>query len=308
MSVLVTGGSGFLGQTLARVVPDARYLSSRDLDLTNGEAVREAIATWQPETVVHLAAHVGGIVANMSHPCDFLVDNMRIDANLLAALRHNPPRHFISMLSTCMYPDRLDDSQYPMDEDLIEAGAPPPTNAAYAIAKRALWRGTLALHDQYGVPFTALIPTNLFGPHDHFDSSSSHFLAAAVHKVEAARVSGTGRVGFFGTGRALRQYVYAPDVAQLIALLINDGALNATVNVSPQEALSIGDLAGLVATAAGYGGRIEFDGTGPDGQFRKDVSTARLRSLVPSWSDIETPLAAGLSATIAWYRDHVAAG
>jgi len=303
--ILLTGGSGFLGQAVSTYLPEANSLSSSDLDLTDGSAVSDAVSSWKPEVVVHLAARVGGITANIANQADFLVDNLRIDANLLSALRSNPPRHLISMLSTCMYPDQMPADQYPMPEDVIENGPPPPTNAAYAAAKRALWRGTLALHEQYEVPFTALIPANLYGPGDHFGEEASHFLAAAIDKIERARIHRDTKVSFFGTGVALRQYVLSTDLARLVALLVERGPLNETLNVAPNHNLSIRELTRAIRKAVDYAGEISFTGKGPDGQLRKDVSAAKLLTMVPEWRDMETPLSEGLEATVGWYRSHV---
>jgi GDP-L-fucose synthase len=306
--IVVTGGSGFLGRAVAAHLPDAVALSSKDLDLTDGRMVHEAFSDWRPEVVIHLAARVGGITANIAHQADFLVDNLRIDGNLLSALRTARPAHLISMLSTCMYPDRLPAGSYPMREDMLEDGPPPPTNASYAAAKRALWHGTRALHAQYSVPYSAVIPANLYGPGDHFGDDNSHFLAAAIHKIESARKASADSVDFMGTGVAERQYVLASDLAWLVAELALGEPLNETINVAPTGASSIRELALAVAAAAGYRGEVRFSGTGPDGQLRKDVSSARLRSLLPSWSANETSLSEGLDATIDWYREHVEAG
>lgn len=301
--LLITGGGGFVGTAVRRVLPDAAAPTSRELDLTDGSAVTDVIAEMKPEVVVHLAARVGGITANMARQADFLIDNLRMDANLLAALRAHPPRHLISMLSTCMYPDRLPDDDYPMGEQLIEAGPPPPTNAAYAAAKRSLWRGTLALNDQYGVPYTALVPANLYGPGDHFGEDGSHFLAAAIDKIERASTDSSDAVEFFGTGRAIRQYVYVEDVARLIGHIVETGSADTTLNVAPTRSASIRELAELVADVAGYEGEIVFPGGGPDGQLLKDVDTTRLRSRYPIWDEIETPLRDGIAKTIDHYRD-----
>jgi GDP-L-fucose synthase len=304
--LVITGASGFLGRAVAGRISGARCLSSKDLDLTDGRAVEEAMAEWKPSVVVHLAARVGGIVANMNRQADFIVDNLRMDANLLAALRTHRPDHLIAMLSTCMYPAEVAEADYPMAEDLIDAGPPPPTNAAYAVAKRALWEGVRALNEQYGVQYSNLVPANLYGPGDHFGHEFSHFLAAAVTKVERARLSGDLSVEFFGTGRALRQYLYVDDLANLVSHLVDLGPLNTTVNVAPSQNLTIREFAQAVSDAAGYKGAITFSMNGPDGQYRKDVSAARLRELVPEWVEMETPLEVGLTRTIEWYRQDVA--
>ncbi len=304
--VIITGASGFLGRAVAARLPDAHGLSSNDLDLTDGRAVLDAFGDWKPRVVIHLAARVGGITENISRSADFLIDNLRIDANVLNALRANPPELFVPMLSTCMYPDRLPDDRYPMDEDDIEDGAPPPTNAAYAAAKRSLLHGTRALHDQYDVPYTAFIPANLYGPGDHFGEGKSHFLAASIDKIEAARVASRTSVEFFGTGRALRQYVFVDDVAALMAASVQRGPVNAALNIAPEQNRSVRSLAGAVAEVAGFEGEITFNGEGPDGQLRKDVSSDRLRGAFPEWVGIETPLERGLARTIEGFREHVA--
>jgi GDP-L-fucose synthase len=306
--ILITGASGFLGRTVAARIPDALGLSSADLDLTDGAAVLDAFSEWRPSIVVHLAARVGGITENISRSADFLIDNLRIDANVMNALRANPPDHFVPMLSTCMYPDRLADDRYPMREDDIEEGPPPPTNAAYAAAKRSLLHGTRALHAQYEIPYTALIPANLYGPGDHFGEGKSHFLAASIDKIEAARLASSPSVEFFGTGRALRQYVFVEDVASLVATVVEANPVNDALNVAPAHNESIKSLAESVAEAAGYEGSLVFNGQGPDGQLRKDVSPEKLKHVFPVWADTETPLRRGLEETIGWYRDHVEAG
>ena len=304
--VIITGGTGFLGQAVAERIEGAVVLGSRDLDLTDGTAVLDAFSERKPDIVVHLAARVGGITENIKRPAEFLIDNLRIDANIMNAVSAFPPTHFLPMLSTCMYPDVLPDDRYPMLEGDIEDGAPPPTNAAYAAAKRSLLHGARALHQQYAIQYTAFIPANLYGPGDHFGETKSHFLAASIAKIEKARVEGAKSVDFFGTGVALRQYVYAPDLANLVATAIDRGPVDEVVNVAPAENLSIRTLAEAVGDAAGFTGDIMFNGEGPDGQIRKDVSPARLRSLFPEWDTIETPLSSGLEQTIDWYRNHVA--
>ena len=305
--ILVTGGTGFLGRALAARMPDATYLGSADVDLCDGAAVEALIASHRPRVVVDLAARVGGITANLEQSADFLVDNLRMGANLLAALRAHPPEHLVVMLSTCIYPAEVADDQYPMSEDLLDAGPPPPSNAAYALSKRALWYGARALHEQYGVPYTALVPSNLYGPGDHYGSRESHFLAAAIDKIEAARRTQAPFVEFFGTGRAQRQFLLVDDLAQLLAHVVEIGPLNETLNVAPRDVLSIRQLAERVARAAGYEGEVRFSNEGPDGQIRKDADPRRLHERLPAWTSMETPFEAGVAHTLEWYRTHVEA-
>lgn len=282
--------------------------TSSELDLMNTDAVMDYFHDNRPDVVLHLAARVGGIQANMAEPARFLIENVQMDSNVIAAASAVSPRHMMVMLSTCMYPDRLADDRYPMTEEQVEDGPPPPTNASYAAAKRTLLHAAKALEVQYSIPFTALIPSNLYGPRDHYGSEASHFLAAAVTKIETARAGSEPSVEFFGTGSALRQFLFVSDLARLIAAIVKKGPLNEPLNVAPTHNLSIKELAEAVADAADFTGEVRFSGQGPDGQYRKDVSSDRLSDLVPEWAEIETPLPEGLKATIDWYRANVAAG
>ena len=304
--VMLTGGTGFLGTAVSELLPGAQALGSQQVDLRDGAAVTAHVEAQRPEVVVHMAARVGGIRANMAKPADFLLDNMRIDANLCAALCTAKPRHLIVLLSTCMYPDSVAPEHYPMGESMIDAGPPPPTNAAYAVAKRALWQAAQALQAQYGVGTTCLVPANLYGPHDHFHTDNAHFLAAALERLRAAAAVQARGVEFFGTGRAQRQYVYVRDVAWLVHWCVEQGPLQQTLNVAPQQSCSIAELARSAAQAAGFSGEVTFSGAGPDGQLRKDVSSARLRKLVPQWNTVETPLSVGLQHTMTWLRGQTA--
>lgn len=307
--ILLTGGSGFVGSAVReKLSDDVLSPTSSELDLMDSGMVEGVFASERPETVIHLAARVGGIKANLSQPARFLIENVQMDANVMAAAAKHTPEHIVFILSTCMYPDRLDDSKYPMNESQVEDGPPPPTNASYAAAKRTLLHGARALNAEFGIPYTALIPSNLYGPGDHFGSEASHFLGAAISRIESARLAGDGAVEFFGTGTALRQYLLVDDLASLIAIVINRDPSNDAMNVAPSHNLSIRRLAEVTAEAAGYAGDIRFSGEGPDGQYRKDVSTDLLTHTIPEWADLETPLAEGLERTIDWYRKHVATG
>ncbi len=300
--VVITGGTGFLGRAVAERLPNALAIGSRDVDLTDRADVLARFSSWKPKIIIHLAGRVGGITANMAAPADFLIDNTHMAMNVLEAAKRIRPEHLLVTLSTCMYPNQLADDDYPMDESLFDAGPPPPTNAPYALAKRALLVGTRALHEQYGIPFTALIPTNLYGPGDHFGEEGSHFLAAAIDKVERARRANAEHVTFFGTGIARRQFAFADDVARLIESCVSSGPSNETYNVASSDDYSIADIATCVARVAGFKGDVVFSGKGPDGQFRKDVSTRRLRNAFPAWAASETSLEDGIQKTLAWYR------
>jgi GDP-L-fucose synthase len=305
MTILVTGGSGFVGRALRRVLPYAIFIGSKDADLTNEKEVDDIFLRYRPKVVVHLAAQVGGIMKNLARPADLLLTNSRIDANVLDTTRRHYAAHFIPIFSTCMYPDCMPESRYPMSEDDVMDGAPPKSNAAYAQGKRLLLAGTFALNQQYQIPFTGLIPTNLYGPGDHFNSKESHFLAAAIHKIASAKANNHTVTEFMGTGTALRQYLFVDDLAALIKIIVQSRPSNKIYNVGPRENLPIKELAQKVASLLEYEGRLNFSGKGPDGQKRKDVSVDRLLVDFPCWKNIETPLKIGFIETIRWYRRSV---
>jgi GDP-L-fucose synthase len=302
VKILVTGASGMVGRNLmadprARV-HEVRGPSRHELDLTDAAACEAYLQRWRPDLVIHLAAVVGGIQANIDAPARFLGENLAIGLNLLtAAARAGVPR-LINLASSCMYPKDLD---RPLREADLLTGPLEPTNEGYAIAKIAAWKLTEAIcREKPGLVWRTLIPPNLYGPNDHFDAVRSHLVAAAILKIEQATREGCGEVEIWGDGAARREFLFAPDLADFIwrfhdRLEDLPGALNVGVGADA----TVDDYYHASARAMGWTGAFRHDLSKPVGMRRKllDVSAQTALGWRPAAS-----LDAGLAATIRWRR------
>lgn len=290
--VLVTGGSGLLGRALAHVVgddPSFVFASSSDGDLRSQLETDALFGKIQPTHVVHLAARVGGLFANQKDNAGFLMDNLRINMNVLDACVRFGVAKAVSCLSTCVFPDPID---LPLTADKMHLGPPHPSNEGYSYAKRMLEVLSRQLSRQTGKPFVCVVPVNMYGPHDNFDPETSHVVAALVRKActeDALRVR--------GTGRAKRQFLYSRDAARLVLWALDHYQdTGKALMLAPPEAseVSVRTLATTIHLLAGCS-TIEFDGDeGADGQYQKTATCD-----FPAFQF--TPLKDGLEETIAWY-------
>lgn len=296
VKTLVTGGSGLVGRYLKELMPDARYLSSKDVDLRSDREVAQIMSEgW--DHVVHLAARVGGILDNMQHPAEFIEDNLLMNTLVLKHAREHQVRGFTAILSTCIYPDVHD--SYPLVEEDLHAGPPQSTNFAYAIAKRALAVQIDSYNKQYGLSYNYLIPCNLYGKYDKVDFNRSHFLTAMLGKMIEAKRVGAAQLRLLGTGKPLRQFMYAGDLAKVISRVVDEEVAE-SFNVATSENLSIRQIAEAALEACGMESlQIEFDGTSPDGQYRKDVSNAKMMNHFPDFEF--TPLKEGVRSVYDHY-------
>lgn len=287
--ILVTGGTGQLGKELQLLMPDAHFLSSRDCDLTKHYQVDSTISQLQPDIVIHCAARVGGILDNITHQVEYYTDNVLMNTNLLdCCLTHKVP-NFIGILSTCMYPDVVD--KYPMTEDAIHDGKPTKTNFTYGIAKRAMATHIDAIREQYGLNYCYVIPSNLYGIYDKYDERS-HFMGALLKKIYEADRRGENKITLYGTGKPLRQILYAKDLAAILSRMVNED-IYTSFNIASKENLSIDEYARRVLRSLGYENwDIVYDMSKPDGQYRKDVSLERFEELFPNFKF--TPLEEGV--------------
>ncbi len=282
-NILVTGGSGMVGKSLKELIPQASYISSKDCDLTNPIEVELLIKTHKPDVIIHLAAKVGGIIDNINKPAEYFDDNILMNTLLLKSAYKYGVERFIGILSTCIYPDKVD--TYPMSEEMLHLGPPTPTNFSYGYAKRSLAVQIDAYNKQYGTKYQYLTPCNLYGEYDKY-GDNSHFVAALIKKIHNAKMSGDDKITLFGTGTPLRQFMHSNDLAVIIKKCLDDNIYD-NFNVATEENVSIDEIAriALKACDAEHIG-IEYDSTKPDGQYRKDVSIDRLKTLIPDFSAI----------------------
>lgn len=290
--IVVTGGSGMVGRSLKKFMPDAIYLSSKDYDLTSEKDVIRMYQDIQPKAVIHLAAKVGGIIDNINKPGEYFTDNVLMNTLLVDYAKLYNVERFIAILSTCIYPDKVEN--YPMTEDMLHQGPPTPTNFSYGYAKRSLAVQIDAYNKQYGTKYQYLTPSNLYGEYDKF-GENSHFVAALIKKIHNAKVNGDKKIKLFGTGRPLRQFMYSDDLAYVIEKCIYNEIYD-SFNVSNSENVSINEIAkiALKACDADYL-EIEYDSEKPDGQYRKDVSNQKLQKAIPEFSP--TTLIEGIKTT-----------
>ena len=290
--ILVTGGSGMVGRSLKKFLPNATYLSSRDYDLTSDSDIEKMYKETRPECVIHLAAKVGGIIDNINKPGEYFTDNIIMNTLLVEYARKYNVDRFVGILSTCIYPDKVD--SYPMTEEMLHKGPPTPTNFSYGYAKRSLAIQIDAYNKQYGTKYQYLTPSNLYGEHDKF-GENSHFVAALIKKIHNAKINNHKTITLFGTGRPLRQFMYSDDLAYVIKKCISEEIYD-SFNVSNSENVSIHEIAKIALRACDAEHlTIEYDSEKPDGQYRKDVSNEMLYKSIPDFSP--TKLIDGIGAT-----------
>jgi len=302
--VLLTGGSGFLGalvrERLEAAGAAAVFVPRRsEYELTDAGAVARAYEDGRPDTVIHLAAEVGGIGANRDNPGRFFYANMAMGLHMIEEARRRGVEKFVQVGTVCSYPKH---TPVPFREEELWNGYPEETNAPYGVAKKALLVMLQGYRAQYGLTGAYLMPVNLYGPGDNFDLASSHVIPALIRKCEEARVAGAGHVQCWGTGSASREFLYVDDCAEAIVAATErfDGA--EPVNVGASSEITIRELTELIAGLVGFEGRLAWDPTKPDGQPRRSLDTSRARELFGF--SATTPLEQGLRRTIDWYREH----
>jgi GDP-L-fucose synthase len=278
--IVVTGGSGQMGKSLKEIMPDATYLSSKDYNLTVEREVVKLYYDLQPDVVVHLGAKVGGIIDNINKPAEYFTDNILMNTNLINYAHRNNISRFIGILSTCIFPDKVD--VYPMKEEMLHLGPPTPTNFSYGYAKRSMAVQIDAYNKQYGTKYIYLIPSNLYGEYDKY-GDNSHFVAALIKKIIIAKRENKNVLNLFGSGTPIRQFLYAGDFAKIIKSCV-DNDITESFNVATPENYSIDEIAKIALKACDAEFlRIEYDSSKPDGQFRKDVSIEKMNSIIPGF-------------------------
>lgn len=299
----VAGHRGLAGSSIVRRLKRAGFdnivgRDSTQLDLRDRESVLGFFAEIKPKYVVLAAAKVGGILANNTHPVDFLSDNLRIQVNVLDAAREAEVERLLFLGSSCIYPRS---ARQPIQENSLLCGPLEPTNDAYAIAKIAGIIHVQSVRRQYGLPWISAMPTNLYGPHDNFSLLDSHVLPALIRRYEEARISGVTRVTNWGSGSPRREFLHVDDLADACLYLLEhyDGVDH--VNVGTGWDVSIRELAAMIAETIGYRGETHWDTSKPDGTPQKLLDVSKLAKM--GWT-ARIGLAEGLAETVDWYRTH----
>ena len=301
--IYVTGHRGLVGSAVVRCLEKYGFekiltATRQQVDLRNQAAVDEWFVANRPHYVVHVAGTVGGIVANSTRPAEFLYDNILIHATVQKAAWQNEVKKLLYLGSSCIYPR---DCAQPIKEEYFLTGPLEHTNQAYAIAKISGLLGCEAYRDQYGCDFISAMPTNLYGPNDNFDLTSSHVLPALMRKFHESKSSGEP-VMVWGTGSPRREFLHVDDLADACLFLMENYSDHKTINVGTGDDLTIKSLAELIRDVVNPDANIEFDSSKPDGTPRKMLDVSRLHDL--GWKH-RIPLQVGVEQTYQWFCTNV---
>jgi GDP-L-fucose synthase len=298
--IYVAGHSGLVGSAVVRRLKGAGFTNvltaERDeLDLRDQAAVDRWFEANRPEFVFLVAGTVGGILANSTRPAEFIYDNMMIHATVVHAAYREGAKKLLYLGSSCIYPREC---PQPMKEEYLLTGPLEPTNEPYAVAKIAGIKLCQAYRRQYGCDFISAMPTNLYGPNDNFDLTSSHVLPALMRKFHDAKAEGRGDVVIWGTGSPRREFLHVDDLADACLFLMQHYDGDVQINVGTGADLSIRELAELVREVVYPQAKLTFDTSKPDGTPRKLLDVSRLHAL--GWRH-RVELRAGIASTYQWF-------
>lgn len=291
--VLVTGGRGLVGSALT-----ADIKVGREYDLTQTTDVQKMFQEHQPTHVIHCAGKVGGLGGNMNFKGQYFYDNIMMSTNVIEQARVNGVTKLVAFLSTCVFPDKV---EYPLTEDKIHLGPPHFSNNAYAYAKRMADVQIRAYREQYGVNYTSVIPTNIYGPNDNFSLVHGHVVPMLIHKMYLAQQTGEDFV-VWGTGKPLREFIYSKDVAKLTDWVLENYDKSEPIILSTSDEISIRDLVDILVQEFNFKGKVVFDETKPDGQFRKPSDNSKIKKYLPNFQF--TQIEIGLRETIKWFIEN----
>jgi GDP-L-fucose synthase len=293
--LLVTGGTGLVGSTINADVK----LSSKDVNLLNfTETLHQCFQIHRPNSIIHCAARVGGLGGNMNYKGEYFYDNILMNINVLEAARRVEVKKLVSFLSTCVFPD---DVEYPLTEKKIHLGEPHSSNYPYAYAKRMLDIQSRAYREQYGVNYVSVIPTNIYGPRDNFDLKNGHVMPMLIHKCYLAKLNKTD-LSVWGTGKALREFIYSEDVGKLTEWVLNNYEEVEPIIFSPSEEIPISYMVDLIVENMNFKGNVVYDTDKPEGQFRKPSDNSKLKSYLPDFKF--TSIEVGIKNTVEWFIEN----
>ncbi len=293
-----------VGSAVWRVLRNLGYTNligktSSELDLRNELSVDEFISMEKPAIIIDAAARVGGIVANNKFPYQFLIENMRIQNNLIQSAHENNVDKFIFLGSSCIYPKM---APQPLKEEYLLTDTLEPTNESYAIAKISGVKLCQAIRNQYGKDFVSLMPTNLYGSFDNFDYETSHVLPAMLRKFHEAKINNNAPVTLWGSGRPMREFLLVDDMAKAVVFAIENKLPEYLYNIGSSMEISIKELAETIQKVVKHQGEIIWDDSKPDGTPRKLMDNSKMNNL--GWK-AEVDLTTGIKMTYDWFLENI---
>ena len=302
-SILIAGHSGLAGSAILRALQSRGYSrlivrTHQELELTDARAVKEFFQQERPESVFLAAAKVGGIQANNTLPAEFLRENLLIQTHVLHEAWQAGVKKLLFLGSSCIYPKL---APQPIPESALLTGELEPTNDAYALAKIAGIQLCKAYRKQYGANFIAVMPTNLYGPHDNFHPEHSHVLPALLRRFHEAQRDGLKEVTVWGSGTPKREFLHSDDLASACLFLMEHYDSPEIINIGWGQDCTIRELAEMIAETVGYTGTLKWDDSRPDGTPRKVLDNRKLSAL--GWEP-KISLQEGLRLTYHWYLEN----
>ena len=292
--VLVTGGYGMVGSAMESQIK----LSRETCDLTNPKQTEKLFQLIKPDGVIHCAGKVGGIGGNSNYKGEYFYDNLMINTNVIEASRRAGVKNLVAFLSTCVFPDKV---KYPLTVDQIQLGEPHESNYPYAYAKRMADVQIRAYREQYGINYTSIIPSNIYGPNDNFSLEHGHVMPMLIHKLYLAKKNKTDFT-VWGSGKPLREFIYSKDIAKIAEWALFNYEGTDPLIISGDEEISIKDLVGLLVDEFKFKGKVIFDKTKPDGQLRKPSDNSKIKELMPDFE--YTPFEQGIKETVNWFIEN----
>jgi GDP-L-fucose synthase len=288
--LLVTGGNGLVGSSI-----NANVRIGREVNLVDPNETLKMFHIHNPTHVIHCAGKVGGVGGNMNYKGEYFYDNIMINTNVIESARKTNVKNLVCFLSTCVFPDKVN---YPITEDMIHLGEPHSSNYAYAYAKRMADIQIRAYREQYGLNYTSVIPTNIYGPNDNFSLEHGHVMPMLIHKLYLAQQNNTDFT-VWGSGKPLREFIFSKDVAKLSEWAVENYNESEPIIFGTSEEISIINLVDLLVKEFNFKGKVIFDDTKPDGQFRKSSDNSKLKSYLPDFKF--TPIEEGIKETVSWF-------
>lgn len=300
MKILITGSSGLLGQNLKKYIShnNSYFITSKDVDLREKSQVQNLFNNYKPTHVINLAAYVGGLYKNEKQNVEFFNNNMLINLNIMDCCYKYGVTKLVSILSTCIFPNNI---TYPIEENMLHNGPPHNSNIGYSYAKRMVDIMTKLYNLEKNTNFISIIPGNLYGPHDNFNIEDGHVIPALIHKCFIAKQNNTN-FEICGSGLALRQFTYADDLAKAIIWAIDNYNSSEPIIVSNLNEISIHNLVDIISKELNFKGKIIYDITKNDGQYKKTISNNLFISKNPNFKF--TNLNTGIKNTIEWFIEN----